>query len=65
MTFTKQQEIFDEVKWFDSIQVGKDRCSTYDFCVECRKEDKNPCARAAHRFRNGYIRIAVIRSSHK
>ena len=60
MDFKQQQDIFDSVKWFDSIQAGEDRCGSYDFCGKCRKEEANPCARAAHRYHNGYIRIAVI-----
>lgn len=60
MDFKGQQDVFDNVKWFDSIQVGNDRCGSYDFCVECRKDEPNPCARAAHRYKNGYIRIAII-----
>ncbi|MBQ3221523.1 MAG: hypothetical protein IJB34_06150 [Clostridia bacterium] len=61
MNFKKQQEKFDDVKWFDSIRAGSDRCGSYEFCGECRKSEPYPCARAAHRHANGYIRIAVIR----
>ena len=61
MDFKRQQDNFDEVKWFDSIQAGYDCCGTYEFCEACRKEEKYPCARAAHRRRNGYVRIATIR----
>lgn len=60
MDFKKKQDSFDEVKWFDSIQVGNDRCGSYEFCGSCRKEEPYPCARAEHRHRNGYIRIAII-----
>ncbi len=60
MSFEQQQKRFDGVKWFDSIRAGDDRCGTYEFCGECRKDELNPCARAMHRFQNGYIRIAVI-----
>lgn len=60
MNFRKQQETFDEVKWFDSIQAGEDQCGTYEFCKECRKNEPYPCARAAYRYANGYVRIAVI-----
>ena len=61
MNLKSQQEKFDKVKWFDSIRVGCDACGSYVFCGSCRKEEENPCARAAHRHANGYIRIAVIR----
>ena len=60
MTLQAQQAAFDDVKWFDSIKEGRDTCGNYEFCKECRKEQPNPCARAARRFANGYIRIAVI-----
>ena len=39
-----QQKKFDGVKWFDSIRAGDDQCGSYDFCVECRKDESNPCA---------------------
>lgn len=61
MNFKKQQDQFDKVKWFDSIRAGMDTCGTYVFCDVCQKDEMNPCARAAHRRANGYIRIAVIR----
>lgn len=60
MNFKRQQDRFDEVKWFDSIRAGMDTCGTYVFCDVCKKDEINPCARAAHRHANGYIRIAVI-----
>lgn len=61
MNFKQQQKNFDGVKWFDSIQMGSDRCGSYAFCSQCNKEEKNPCAKAQHRYHNGYIRIASIR----
>ncbi len=60
MDFKRQQEKFDDVKWYDSIREGNDKCGTYDFCVQCKKDEIHPCARAAHRYYNGYIRIATI-----
>ena len=60
MFLKTQQERFDDVKWFDSIREGNDTCGSYAFCVDCRKEEKYPCARAMHRHANGYIRIATI-----
>ena len=60
MDFRQQQAIFDDVKWYDSIVAGEDRCGTYDFCVECDKGQTYPCARAAFRHQKGYVRIAVI-----
>lgn len=57
----KVQDEFDGVKWYDSIREGEDKCGTYVFCAACRKEETYPCARAAERIRNGYIRIATVR----
>ena len=61
MDFKTQQEQFDNQKWYDSILAGEDKCGSYDFCVKCCRTEKYPCARAAHRFNNKYIRLAVIR----
>ena len=55
------QDKFDDVKWYDSIQVGCDKCGSYDFCRCCRKTEKYPCALAAYRFQNGFIKIATAR----
>ena len=60
MNYTLQQKKFDKIKWRDSIESGWDRCGSYEFCGECRKEEPNPCARAATRYENGYVRVAVI-----
>ena len=60
MDFKLWQDKFDGVKWFDSIQAGEDKCGSYEFCEKCKKEEQNPCAKAAYRFHQGYIRIAVI-----
>lgn len=60
MIFKERQSAFDDVKWYDSIQEGADRCGSYDFCVCCRKDEPYPCARAMHRRANGYVRVARI-----
>ena len=61
MDYKTQQKAFDDRKWYDSINAGDDRCGTYVFCVQCRKEEAYPCARAAHRFEHKYFRIATVR----
>ncbi|MBQ8292021.1 MAG: hypothetical protein IJX88_05930 [Clostridia bacterium] len=61
MTFKERQAKFDDVKWFDSIQEGADKCGSYTFCTQCRKSEPYPCARAMHRFANGFVRVAQIR----
>lgn len=65
MNFQKQQDAFDTVKWYDSIQAGDDKCGTYTFCEKCRKDDEFPCARAAYRYDNKFIRIAIVRKTRK
>ena len=65
MNFQQQQDAFDTVKWYDSIQAGEDKCGTYAFCAKCRKEDEFPCARAAYRYDNKFIRIAIVRKVNK
>ncbi len=62
MDFKAQQEKFDDIKWYDSIVAGFDRCGTYDFCSVCDKAEENPCARAAYRCKKpSWTRIATIR----
>ncbi len=52
MDFKSQQDKFDDIKWYDSILAGYDRCGSYDFCGSCDKSEENPCARAAYRAQN-------------
>lgn len=61
MDYKSEQKRVDDLKWYDSIVAGEDRCGSYDFCVECRKDEAYPCARAEYRYRNGLIRVAVVR----
>ncbi len=62
MDFKSQQERFDNIKWYDSIVAGADRCGTYEFCGVCNKEEPEPCARAAYRCRKKeWTRIATVR----
>lgn len=61
MTLEQQQRAFDDVKWFDSIQAGEDKCGSYEFCAQCVKTMKYPCARAAKKQSTGGVRIAVTR----
>lgn len=61
MDFKTIQSQFDDKKWYDSVLAGEDKCGNYDFCVKCSKSEKYPCARAAHRYENNYVRIAVVR----
>ncbi len=60
MDYKLQQERMDDIKWYDSIVAGEDRCGSYDFCVKCKKESKYPCARAKLRYEHGLVRIATI-----
>lgn len=61
MNFKTQQDQFDDIKWYDSVQAGEDKCGSYAFCYKCRKTESYPCARAAHRYNNGYYRLAMVR----
>ena len=61
MDFKTQQQEFDNVKWYDSIVEGTDKCGTYVFCGRCNKAEKYPCARAKERYEKGYVRIATVR----
>ena len=65
MDFKLWQAKFDDIKWYDSILEGKDKCGTYDFCDKCNKEEKYPCAHAANRKYQGYVRVAVVYRRYK
>ena len=60
MDYKLQQDRMDDIKWYDSIVAGEDRCGSYDFCEKCKKESKYPCARAKFRYEHGLVRIATI-----
>ncbi len=61
MNFKERQKELDNVKWYESMVEGKDKCGTYAFCGKCRKTDKYPCARAEERMQKGIVRIAILR----
>ena len=61
MGLKSQQALFDVVKWYDSMKAGYDKCGSYSFCKGCDKTDSYPCARAAHRYQHGYVRVAIAR----
>ncbi len=60
MDLKSRQEMFDRIKWYDSLLVGEDRCGTYHFCMKCRKKEKYPCARAMARYEGDFVRVAVV-----
>ncbi len=61
MDFESQQKKFDDIKWYDSIVAGEDRCGSYEFCEKCNKQEPCPCARAIARFyNNNMTKIATI-----
>ena len=60
MTLKEEQRRFDDLKWFDSIKAGEDKCGSYEFCAVCNKSLTYPCARAARRVARGVFRIATI-----
>lgn len=59
MNLYAEQKKFDNVKWYDSIVAGEDRCGSYVFCDKCDKTVPNPCARAMQKHK-GYVRIGVL-----
>ncbi|MBR1974446.1 MAG: hypothetical protein IKA20_01180 [Clostridia bacterium] len=61
MNYKSEQNKFDNIKWYDSIIAGEDRCGTYEFCGKCKKDEQYPCAHAMFRHKHGLVRIAVIR----
>ena len=60
MSLKSEQKKFDDVKWYDSILAGEDRCGSYEFCNQCEKETVYPCARAMQKQKTGYVRIGVL-----
>ncbi len=61
MDLKNQQKTFDDIKWYDSIVAGEDRCGSYDFCQNCNKDEAFPCARAKERAcKKDRTRIATI-----
>ena len=60
MTLEREQKIFDDVKWFESVEAGVDKCGSYEFCEVCNKEISYPCARAARRYARNVFRVATI-----
>ncbi len=61
MDFKTQQKRFDDIKWYDSIVAGEDRCGCYSFCKYCDKSLPEPCARAACRQKKiGWVKIAEL-----
>ncbi len=62
MDFKSQQDKFDNIKWYDSIVAGCDRCGSYEFCGVCDKKEPEPCARAAYRYKkDNRFRVATVR----
>lgn len=64
MELKEFQDSFDYIKWMDSMAAGEDKCGTYIFCGKCNKEETYPCARAAARLQNKYVRLATITVRH-
>ena len=61
MTLEKKQEMFDSLKWKESVETGNDLCGTYDFCSLCEREKSFPCARAQKRYNGEGVRVATVR----
>ena len=61
MNLKRRQKEIDDLKWYDSILAGEDKCGSYPYCGKCDKDAKYPCARAEYKYNSNYIRLAVIR----
>ena len=60
MDLQLEQKKFDDVKWYDSILMGEDRCGSYDFCDKCNKFELYPCANAMRRKAKKYVRVGIV-----
>ncbi len=64
-SYKDEQKKIDEKKWKESYESGEDKCGSYDYCSECKKEEEYPCAKAKRRVSNkkrGKTRVAVLKS---
>ena len=48
-SYKDEQKKIDEKKWKESYESGEDKCGSYDYCSECKKE-------------SGKTRVAVLKS---
>ena len=46
MEYSRKQKQLDVKKWVDSEIKGYDACGSYDYCANCNKDIKHPCAHA-------------------
>jgi len=52
MTIAEKQKELDLAKWNKSQSLRLDACGTFDYCCNCDKGLKNPCAHAYSKFFN-------------
>ena len=52
MTTEEKQKELDLVKWNKSQSLRLDACGTFNYCANCNKSLKNPCAHAYSKFYN-------------
>ncbi len=50
MDLEELQKTLDKEKWIESEKIGRDLCGEMPYCVNCRKEVENPCAKAYSAF---------------
>ena len=60
MTLEREQRIFDDVKWFESVRAKSDLCGSYAFCGACNKNLSYPCARASRLYSREVFRVATV-----
>ena len=46
MEYSRKQKQLDVKKWVDSEIKGYDTCGEYEYCSNCNKSEKHPCAHA-------------------
>jgi hypothetical protein len=46
MDYSRKQKQLDSKKWVDSEIKGYDTCGEYEYCSNCNKSEKHPCAHA-------------------
>lgn len=52
MTIEEKQRELDKAKWDKSVSLRFDACGSFNYCTNCNKNVKNPCANAYSKFFN-------------
>ena len=60
MTIEEKQRELDKAKWDKSVSLRLDACGSFNYCCNCDKNIKNPCAHAYSKFFNEELENAAI-----